>query len=120
MPLDTPTDEELALATDWHGGQASMLYAVASAGTLSRGDRRPVVTARRMVFDKQTDYETITRDASDQEWDLQLLSSLRAEVESIAEEPSASPADRRVAVSWALRLSREIYSLAMNAQKGTK
>ena len=29
------------LATDWHGGQASMLYAVSSTGSLARGTTRP-------------------------------------------------------------------------------
>jgi hypothetical protein len=38
----SPTDEELTLASDWHGGQASMLYAVASTGALSRGTIMPM------------------------------------------------------------------------------
>lgn len=40
--VDQPTRREVALAADWHGGQASMLYAVASTGVLSLGTRRPV------------------------------------------------------------------------------
>lgn len=35
------TPERVALAVDWHGGQASMLYAVASVGRLECGSRRP-------------------------------------------------------------------------------
>lgn len=29
--------EELRVASEWHGGQASMLYAISSTGALSRG-----------------------------------------------------------------------------------
>lgn len=32
--------EELDVATEWHGGQSSMLYAIASTGALSRGSER--------------------------------------------------------------------------------
>lgn len=32
--------EELAAAEQWHGGQSSMLYAIASTGALSRGSER--------------------------------------------------------------------------------
>lgn len=35
------TEAEVTLASEWHGGQASMLYAVASTGALSLGTRRP-------------------------------------------------------------------------------
>jgi hypothetical protein len=38
---DRPTDVEVALAKDWHGGQTSMLYAVASRGVLELGTVRP-------------------------------------------------------------------------------
>ena len=30
------------LATEWHGGQDSMLYAVSSTGSLSIGNRKPI------------------------------------------------------------------------------
>ena len=40
-PIYTPTEREHALAVDWHGGQASMLYAIASTGALTRGPIRP-------------------------------------------------------------------------------
>lgn len=33
----TATERERRLASEWHGGQASMLYAVASTGALSTG-----------------------------------------------------------------------------------
>ena len=39
----TPTDDELAAASDWHGGQASMLYAIASTGALTLSTVRPSV-----------------------------------------------------------------------------
>lgn len=32
--------EELSVAEQWHGGQSSMLYAIASTGALSRGVER--------------------------------------------------------------------------------
>jgi hypothetical protein len=32
--------EELQVAAEWHGGQASMLYAISSTGALSRGVER--------------------------------------------------------------------------------
>lgn len=35
--------EELDAATNWHGGQLSMLYAIASTGYLGRGTTRPRV-----------------------------------------------------------------------------
>ena len=34
-------DDEIKTASNWHGGQSSMLYAVASTGMLSRGTHRP-------------------------------------------------------------------------------
>lgn len=34
-------DDELRVAMEWHGGMRSMLYAVASTGTLRIGTRRP-------------------------------------------------------------------------------
>ena len=40
-PIYTPTDEERELAVGWHGGQGSMLYAVASHGHLARGSVMP-------------------------------------------------------------------------------
>lgn len=33
--------DELTAAEQWHGGQSSMLYAIASTGALSRGTIRP-------------------------------------------------------------------------------
>jgi len=33
--------DEISAASAWHGGQGSMLYAIASTGTLSRGTNRP-------------------------------------------------------------------------------
>lgn len=32
--------EELQVASEWHGGQASMMYAISSTGALSRGAER--------------------------------------------------------------------------------
>lgn len=36
-----PTFDEIQLAQDWYGGQASMLYAVGSTGALALGSVRP-------------------------------------------------------------------------------
>ena len=36
-PIYTATDAERRIAQDWHGGQVTMLYAVASTGTLTPG-----------------------------------------------------------------------------------
>lgn len=33
------SEEEIAACADWHGGQFSMLYAIASTGSLSLGER---------------------------------------------------------------------------------
>jgi hypothetical protein len=41
VTVHVPTGDQVRLAVDWHGGQASMLYAVASTGALSRGTVMP-------------------------------------------------------------------------------
>lgn len=60
------TPEQRALAEGWHGGQSSMLYAVASTGGVSRGTRRPWIDGR---------------DATDVEWLALLVERLRREVD---------------------------------------
>jgi hypothetical protein len=60
--------EQLDLANDWHGGQASMLYAIASTGALSRGTVRPY------------DVGTVA------EWNVDLLGRLHGELVRTAQE----------------------------------
>lgn len=88
-PIYTATAEEVALAVDWHGGGASMLYAVASAGALSRGT------------------EGYRAGRTDEEWSADLLERLTAEVEEVAS--SANTADETddywTATAWAATLA---------------
>jgi hypothetical protein len=63
--------EFASIAANWHGGQASMLYAVASTGSLSRGSIRPQVR----------DYDTgAGRQADDAEWIHGLAETLSSEL----------------------------------------
>jgi len=45
--------DELDAANNWHGGQSSMLYAIASTGALSRGTIRPVGDDGHPMMDAQ-------------------------------------------------------------------
>lgn len=63
-----PTGEQVTLACDWHGGQASMLYAIASTGALSRGTVQP------------HDTTTVA------EWNVDLLYRLHGELVQCAQE----------------------------------
>ena len=56
------------MAVDWHGGQASMLYAIASTGSLSRGTMMPY------------DVDTVA------EWNADLLDRLHGELVRTAQE----------------------------------
>lgn len=50
MPLIDKTDESVAMrkvASDWHGGQASPLYAYASTGTITNGLTREIRSCLR-------------------------------------------------------------------------
>ena len=58
-----PTESELRVATEWHGGQSSMLYAISSTGALSRG--------------------TIRSGRDDAEWSYDLASQLWSELRDI-------------------------------------
>jgi len=63
------TGDEIDAATSWHGGQSSMLYAVASTGALSRGTQRPYGEDGPM---------------SDDAWLQELASALASEAEECA------------------------------------
>lgn len=60
-------DEEIEAASNWHGGQGSMLYALSSTGTLSRGTIRP----------RHPDGRSMT----DEEWMIDLAERLESEAE---------------------------------------
>lgn len=82
-PIYTATADERRLATDWHGGQTSMLYAVASTGVLSRGS------------------EGYRRGRTDEEWSADLLADLAGEVANVISSASRSALhDYWVAVAW--------------------
>lgn len=85
-PIYIPTDAERTFATDWHGGQGSMLYAVASTGALSRGTVRP--------------YGTET----DDEWDDWLRFRLRAELGTIGHDKAVPTSVRVAALRWIERI----------------
>lgn len=83
-PIYTATPEEVALAVDWHGGQSTMLYAVASTGALSRGS------------------EGYRRGRTDSEWTADLLAELAGEVADVISSANTAgeTADYWVAVAW--------------------
>ena len=64
--------ECIQLATDWHDGQSSMLYAVASTGSLSRGSVRPTT-------------DDPPRPMTDYEWMLDLCEQLSSELRRVQE-----------------------------------
>lgn len=81
-------DEELNAARDWHGGQSSMLYAVASTGALMRGSIRPY---ERCSCSPSGDgckacNGTFRIYMSDEEWDRYLTSKLESEASEAAAE----------------------------------
>lgn len=86
-PIFTADDEQYALARDWHGGQASMLYAVASTGGLSRGTIMP------MSVD------------TDEEWNAYLLDALAREL--VECDMTEYPDDNEVRDRWV----DELYDL---------
>ena len=83
-PIYTATADERRLATEWHGGAASMLYAVASTGALSRGA------------------EGYRAGRTDEEWSADLLAELAGEVAAVISSANAAgeAADYWVAVAW--------------------
>lgn len=83
----TPTRAELDLANDWHGGSASMLYAVSSTGALSTGT------------------ESYRAGRTDDEWGADLLDKLADEVADVRQDCHArtydgADRDRETAAAW--------------------
>lgn len=95
MTVYEPTENEVALAQDWHGGQQSMLYAIASTGSLTLGTRRPV----RTFWD---DGRIVHEPMSDDEWQAELRSRLLAELRDC--EPHANTADGITFRRWVRKL----------------
>lgn len=68
-------DQQVGAAVNWHGGQGSMLYAVASTGALRLGTRRPrgVDNDREwfiyLANELEDEASKASQDASRQAWD---------------------------------------------------
>ena len=69
MTVEIPADY-LTLCAEWHDGQSSMLYAIASTGDITLGDRRPC----------NDDGEPM----SDHEWHVSLFDSLSCDLRHCA------------------------------------
>jgi hypothetical protein len=85
------SEEQLQLARAWHGGQGSMLYAVASTGSLSLGSRRPLVWDEGFTGPITKDPDCGWTLATDRQWADALVDQLVAELRSV--ERSADLAD---------------------------
>jgi hypothetical protein len=85
------SEEQLQLARAWHGGQGSMLYAVASTGGLFRDSRRPLVWDEGFTGPITGDPDCGWRPATDREWADALVDQLVTELRSV--ERSADLAD---------------------------
>jgi len=92
-PIYTATSAELELASAWHGGQSSMLYAVASTGALSRG--------------------TIRAGRSDAEWSHDLVLQLQHELSETLEgmEREGFTFDAGTVREWLRKLEPIAYTL---------
>lgn len=90
----TATANEQELASFWHGGMGSMLYAVASTGALSTGTIRP----------RWWDGEPMT----DEEWGRDLLGRLRTEVGEIVPEDDS---ERHVKLWWTTKLDELAHEM---------
>ena len=81
--IPKPTEKQLQLAAAWHGGQGSMLYAVASTGSLSLGSRRPLVWDEGFTGPITKDPDCGWRPATDREWADALVDQLVTELRSV-------------------------------------
>lgn len=103
------TDRQRRLATEWHGGQSSMLYAVASTGALTFGTVRPSWWPGQPM--------------TDDEWGRHLAAKLARELDLVAHEAGSNyamtddpemAADANVAMLWAI----EAHARATNDMPG--
>lgn len=77
------TEEQLQLAAAWHGGQGSMLYAVASTGNLFLGSRRPLVWDEGFTGPITKDPDCGWTLATDRQWADALVDQLVYELRSV-------------------------------------
>lgn len=71
--IDEPTHEQWELCQNWHGGQSSMMYAVASTGDLTTGSVRP------STYDEYSHGLPVWRPMTDDEWLAELAYGLEWE-----------------------------------------
>jgi hypothetical protein len=100
-------DEELEAASHWYSGSGSMLYAITSTGSLSRGTIRP----------RNDDGEPMT----DEEWMAHLAAKLELEAEEAARDArkqakSAKGKDRKELLADAAALSSIAMRVARSAR----
>lgn len=103
MLVYDPTDAEANLALDWHGGQGSMLYAIASTGALTAGGCRPI----RMSGG-------VWRDTTNDEWKLKLLMDLSQELYDVCvalSHDQSDDDDYNTAEGWATKVDAMIVGL---------
>jgi hypothetical protein len=87
--------EELDIAEQWHGGQSSMLYAIASTGSLKRGIERcrprvdcDACTGRGWVSPSEPCRDCRGVYMTDAQWLVYLAGKLESEAEECAEHAS--------------------------------
>jgi hypothetical protein len=96
--ITEPTERQLRLAAAWHGGQSSMMYAVASTGTMALGTIRPQIWYNNKEYGP----------ASDAEWKAMLIENLIHELRCIAGHWAEEPVDAAIAEEWADSLEFEV------------
>lgn len=104
--------EEIHAAMSWHGGQSSMLYAVASTGALSLGSIRP--------SEYLGDMPPYRRPLTDLEWKRDLVTRLESEASSDAEtarERATEDCDEDQEVDELLDQALALESIARKCQK---
>lgn len=88
-------DDEMRVAMEWHGGVRSMLYAIASTGTLRIGSRRP------------------DPEMTDAEWLQDLAWRLSSEAEQCAEDAEETAPDD---VEYLLSIAHKADHLAASLE----
>jgi len=93
----------IELATDWHGGQSSTLYAILSTGDLTTGTVRP------STWDEEANGLPVRRPVTDDEWRADLAGDLWQECSDIFRILQRHPDLREETDETALT---ELYNLA--------
>lgn len=112
MSIDTPSAAELEIAIGWYEGSGSMLYAIASTGSLSRGDRRPLVRD-----DDAPHTREYMRPAHDTEWDRELLWRLSAELRMLLRSQFATADELETIAAWLERIDQRIADIDATAEE---